>query len=511
MRDELILGIDLGTTNIKVAAFSPNGEMVAVGSKPTPSYSPRPGWTEHDPSEIRDSLISAVKEVVERSKDRGKIAAVAVASMGEAGVPISSDGNWCGPIIAWFDPRSEPQSRMIEELIGGFRIFEITGNSPHPMFSINKIAWLKENMPQVYSKMEKWLCMEDFVIYILSGEMVTSYSMASRTMAFDLRRKEWSREILEAVGVPHSLFPTPMPSGRPVAKILPDISRETGIDEGAWVVTGGHDHTCGSVASYAFEEGVLLDSSGTTEAMFLSIKDPLFSEELMRKGYSYECHVIGDLYVLSSFIMTSGVVLDWIKDITGYGDYEELSRDAASIEPGSNGLFLLPHFRGAGTPYGDPFSRGAIVGIGDLHRRAHLARAAMEGICYEMRANIQTIESFGFGVRLIKAIGGGARNDLWLRMKADITGKEIIVPSISESTAFGAALLAGLGIGLYKDPAEIGKIIKVRAHITPNMDMHRIYTGIYESFYLKIYDALSELNRRISSTFLSNSSTTSGG
>jgi xylulokinase len=506
---DLLLGIDVGTTNCKAMVYDVQGNKVAGASRPTPTLFPRVGWAVYDPQQLWEVVSQALREVVAQVGDPRQIRALAVASMGEAGIPLDDKGNPLYPAIAWFDPRSEPQSRWWAEVVGALRVYQITGLPLHPMYSLNKIMWLRDNEPQVYRSMARWLCLEDFVIYKLSGGYATSHSIASRTMAFDLLQREWSQELLGLADVDPEILPPAYPSGAKVGEVIPQAALENGLAAGTAVVTGGHDHVCGALALGVFEEGLMLDSTGTAEAIILSCEKPLLAQELLEAGFAYECHVAPGRYVLLGVIITSGAVVEWFKEQLGQEEvrqaelwgrsvYDLLLEEAEGSEPGARGLFLLPHLAGSCTPGNDPCSKGAFLGLTRAHTKGDLIRAIIEGLCYELRLNLDTLQELtGIGVEKLRAIGGATKSEFWLQTKADVTGKVVECLAIEEATSLGAALLAGMGAGLYRDEKEaVAQIQAGRRLFVPDQRRQTIYEDYYQ-IYCQIYPTLRELNHKI--------------
>jgi len=370
------------------------------------------------------------------------------------------------------------------------------------MYTLNKLMWYKEHEPELFSRVSFWLCMENYAIWLLCGEHVTSCSIACRTQGFDLARRRWSSELFEAAGIPLEIMPPSCESGTPVGYVIPEAARKTGLPAGATVATGGHDHLCGAMAAGATRPGILLDSSGTTESFVFPLEKLTLSEELRMGGFAYECHAVPGQYALLGSVLTSGVVVDWIKSLTGYPDYGTFFQEAEEIAPGSDGVIIMPHFRGTGTPGKDSSARGIIFGLTDAHTRAHLARASLEGIAFEMKANIDAIEKHtGVPVEDIRAIGGGSRSDLWLQIKADVCNRPLNALATSEGTALGAAMLAGMAVGIYRDASEAARRIELRASFRPQESAHALYQTLYEEVFQSLYPATAPLSHRISERF----------
>ena len=492
---DLLLGIDFGTTNIKVVAFDFAGQVVAQSSAPTPSFHPRPDWTEHDPHQLWSAFRSALRQIVNAIGDAGRIEALAVASMGEAGVPIATDGSFLYPIIAWHDPRTIPYAQWWSEHFGDAQLFRITGMSPDYIYSLNKLMWLRDHEPSVFARIHKFLCVEDFAIHQLTGEFATSFSIASRTMGVDLTAKHWSLEVFAAARINPEIMPTLYPSGQVVGQVTAHAAKETGLSPGTKVVTGGHDHTCGALAAGVLRQGMVLDSSGTVEGLWAALERPKLDDRLWPAGYAHEFHVVPDLYILSGSVMTSGALLEWIKEVLGYPKVSALAADAEQSPLGSRGVMVLPHFRGGGTPHNDPQARGAIVGLSAAHGHDDIARAALEGIAFEMRSNFEVLEPIlGRQLGPLRGVGGGASNPFWLQMKADITEKHIEVPAVSEATALGAGLLAGIGAGIYASYQEAAAVIPVARAYEPNPQAASQYAELWERVYRKLYPALAKIS-----------------
>ncbi|MCC6446520.1 MAG: hypothetical protein IT210_24085 [Armatimonadetes bacterium] len=498
----LLAGIDLGTTNIKAIAATPEGEIVASAVSPTPIEHPRPGWGQHDAGQIIETFHAVLRDLTARLPRPGEIAAVATASMGEAGFPFDASGRIIGPAIAWFDARTEPQKRWWEEVFGAERLFTLTGLPAHPMYTMNKLMWLKAHEPELFGRIVAWRCMEDMAIWLLCGEWATSPSIACRTQGFDVARRAWSSELFEAAGVPVSIMPPVYESGTPVGRVSEEASRKTGLPAGAMVATAGHDHLCGALAAGITRPGMLLDSSGTTESFVFALEELTLSRDLWKSGFGCECHTVPGQYALLGSVISSGVVVDWVKSLTGYSDYETFIQEAAAVAPGSDGVAVVPHFRGRGTPEKDALARGLIFGLTGSHTRAHLARAAMEGIAYEMKASVDAVEAYsGVGVKGVRAIGGGSRNDLWLQIKADVCNKPVEALATSEGTALGAAMLSGIAAGVYRDADDAARNIRSRASFEPEVGRHAIYEAIYRDIFEPLYPATVALSHRVSERF----------
>lgn len=507
----LLLGIDVGTTNWKAAVFDESGKLVCIKKTPTITRYDEKGWGYYDPDEMWNNVSSVIRQAVECC-GRENIGAVSVTSMAESVVPIDRDGNTYYPVIAWFDTRSRKEAKEIIDTVGKQKIFEITGLDPNPIFPVPKIMWIRKNDPDAYKKAFKWLQMSDFINFKLSGEYVTDYTLASRTLAFDINNNEWSDKIIDAVNIPEHMLPSIVESGKVIGRVNKKASESTGIPEGVPVVMGGHDHPCATIPSGALLGRKILDSSGTAESfLFVSGKGEKVPKE--NKGQRVCRHLDPSRYVLWGGIIASGISVDWgfkrFASVDEWG-FEKIEYTYASLEgkiekvsPGSNGAMYLPHLRGSGAPYWDPRAKGAFIGLKSTHTSIDLMRALFEGLSFQARMIVEMEEHVaGCKTESLCAVGGGTKIKLWQQIKADITGKVIEVLEDEDATVLGAALLAGIGIGVYKDMEEASKVATSRGskRIDPDPQNRELYDKLYD-IYCGAYDALIEINSRLDEMF----------
>ncbi|MDA8219135.1 MAG: FGGY family carbohydrate kinase [Dehalococcoidales bacterium] len=510
-----LLGIDVGTTNTKAVVFDPAaGKVVAVADRPTVTRHPKPEWGEYDPAQLWEGIVATVREATAGRAD--SIKAVAVASMAEAGVPIDRDGRYLYPIIVWNDPRSEPQTRRWHDWLGPKRVFEITGQAIQVKYTVNKLLWLRDNEPEVIRHTHKWLCIEDFALWKFSGTYATDYSVASRTMAFDQRARRWSSEMLGRAGFAADLMPEPHPSGTVVGQVTPQAAAETGLSPDTLVVTGGHDHLCGAFAAGNVGPGSLLDSMGTAEACLLVTDSFSTDQRLIDRGYCQYAYVMPDHYVVHFGIVASGEVLDWL--VTQLWPEAAESAEgrrrafaaalaaAEAVPPGSEGVFWLPHLRGIATPWRDELSKAAMVGLTPAHGRGHFVRALLEGMSYWMRENLESLGEIIPVAREaeLTAIGGSTRAALWMQTRADVTGRPVKIVEVPQAVAVGAALLAGVGAGVFPSyEAATESVVRSATVYEPDPARHRAYSNYYEAVYRELYPTLKSVNQRIHEIFWS--------
>jgi xylulokinase len=494
-----LIGLDIGTTNLKAVFYDVERHAQIVESCPTRTIAPRPGWAEYDPREMWESVAGLLRSGMKAIPGPAEITAIAVASMGEAGLIIDAQGNPLSPIIAWFDARTGPQGEWWQRNVGEETVYDITGQPLHPMFGINKLMWLRDNAPEDYGRARHWLSVSDWILYRLSAVVATDYSVASRTMAFDIEAHRWSEKLLAAARIDPRLMPAACCGGTAIGAVTPRAAAQTGLPAGTPVVTGGHDHLCASLAVGAHAPGGLMDSTGTGESIVLTSPCVQRAPHLRRQKLAQECHVVDGRYVILAGFTVAGYAVEWVSRLLEHG---EAAPDfglegAAGVPPGSGGLFFMPHLRGSGSPTMNLDCRGAFLGVGAHHGGAHLVRAAIEGVCYELKSNLRVLESAaGASIERVIAVGKVTASPLWLQVKADISGKTIVVPEISEMTGVGAALLAGLGTGVFSTPEDavrsLGTTHRVVAPIPENT---ALYDTLYESVYSRIYAALEDLHR----------------
>jgi xylulokinase len=498
--DALILGIDLGTTSTKAVAYDVRGHMVATASVPTITHYPRPLWAYFEPEELWDSVASAVRGVTSQIGNPSRIKSVAVASFAEAGVPVDAHGKPTYNVIAWFDRRTIPQADWLLETIGEQRLFERSGLALQPIFTLCKLLWLKENEPEVWKRTRGWLMADSYIAWRLGGAPASDYSQAARTLAFDLQHLKWDTDLLNEAGIDPSIFSPVMQAGTAIGVVNKEGSAATGLVPGTVIGVGGHDHVCGAFAAGVTEHGAVLDSMGTAEALFVALDAPIWGPEFGRAGYTQGAHVAAGKYYGFGGLYTSGASVDWIRTITGREDRMALTGAAAAIPPGSNGATFLPHLRLAGPPNIDSKSRGAFLGLTTDIDQAALVRAVYEGLAYEARLSIEPLVKFAGSDSLpdFTVIGGSARNELLLHIKASVTNRPHHVMAIHEATALGGALLGGLAAGIYRDSYDVKATVELESRtIEPDPNAASFYEDFYQSVYKPLYETLKPLNHAI--------------
>jgi xylulokinase len=498
-REPLLVGIDLGTTNIKAIVFDRAGAIVAGASVPTPTVYPRPTWAHHDPNEFWAKTAAAVRQAVSGLDDPRRIVSVAVTSTGETGFPLDARGAATYESIAWFDGRTQAEAQWLDEQIGADRLFAITGLSLQPIFSLCKILWLRKHAPEAYARTVRWLNAADFIAFRLCGVAATDRSLASRMLMLNLKELRWATELLDAVAIPHDLLAPLLPSGTPLARITPEAAALTGLPADTLVSVGGHDHVCGALAVGVTEPGNMLNSLGTAEAVFLPLQRPMTDPQTGRQGYTQGAHTAGGYYVFGGSY-TSGACLDWFRSaFAAQADHATLTAEAAQAPAGSLGVSFCPFLRLANPPYNDPKARGAFLGLSTDVGRGALFRAVLEGIALDTRNGLEPLLTYtGVGkLKHIYAIGGSTRNRLLMQIKASVLNQPIHVMSIEESTALGAAVLGGIGAGVYTGVADvIASLHHTETLIEPIPADVALYEEAFQTIYKQLYPALQIINHR---------------
>jgi len=475
---QTLIGVDIGTTNIKAVAFSTDGSQLASITTPTITHYPRPGWAQYRPDEIWRAICKVLNQLMGQLAADIEPAGIAFSSMAESAIPVDAAGQPTYDSIAWFDHRTVPQSEWWLENIGQEKTTAITGLPVSPMAGILNLMWIRENAPDAFARTRSWLNMADYSVFRLCGVQATDHSLASRMMTLDLAQKSWSQTLLEDADLAASLLAELVPSGMLLGHIHAEAAAATGLPIGLPVCSGGHDHVCGAFALGLTEAGDVLDSMGTAEGVVLTLNEPNLLPSVTTRSISQGLHVIPDRAYAMGGVTFSGGSVDWIRQIllgtlqadetSTIASFEKMIALASDVPAGSGGVFFLPHLRQANPPIKDTKARGAFIGLTSEATAGHFVRAVLEGVAYDyQRAFENMTEAFQIEPQRIYATGGGTRNRLWIEIKAMVCGQEISTPQVNEATCLGAAALAGIGAGVYDSFKDANQQLAFTIQRTP--------------------------------------------
>lgn len=497
MAAPLLASLDLGTGRVRAVAVDLKGRIVAEAAEPTPTHFPQSGWAEYHPQELWQVVRRVLSQLTETTKALGTIQGFATGSMGEAGVLIDKDGLELGPIIAWYCGRTVADGEKMRATLGDDYIFKTSGVTGSPSFSLAKILWWRRCHPDVFAKARRWLNMADWVAFRLTAEARTDYTLASRTNAIDLGKLAWADDLLGKLHIDADLFAPLIASGAVVGRVHAKAAEETGLPLGLPVAGGGHDHVISTVAADTTAPGILLDSMGTAEGLILANDRPIFEDALRRGGNQQSAFYLDSpRYKLMCGLTTSGGAIEWFRRQVGGTSYESLIAEAEKLPPGSNGLCFLPQLRGGDQPHPNPHARGAFIGItGDASPGA-LFRSVLEGLCLSTRLGLDHLSAIkGVApISRIRVIGGGTRNDLMMKIKASVYGRSLEVTPLSEATCLSAAILGGLGAGVFSSVAEaqerMGEGLGQARLVEPDPHWAAHYDELYHTVYAQLPVAL---------------------
>ena len=504
----LLLGLDIGTTTIKAAAYDPeSGRVVGFAARPTPTDHPAPGLSEHDPEALWEAVCACLRELTAALSGR-QIAGLAIASLAESGVPVDAAGQPLCPIIAWYDRRSEPQATWLHQQIDADEMHAITGQRATASFGVCKWLWIRKHWPDAAARMATWLPVPSYLLLRLTGAVATDHSQASRMLTFDQRSRDWSDRICEVAGLRRDQLPPAFPGGTVIGTI-------TAAAASADRVAGRHAVCARRTRSSVRGAGgrrvsprrrgrfIGHGSGGADRRAGLR----LHAEDGRGRLCACYAHVLPDQYILKAGLKAAGGAVEWLaRQLAGPGTpldrlpYDELLALAERGVGVRAGPIWLPHFIDSGTPEGDRHSLAALVGAKIEHDAGDIFRGLLESLAFWLRHNLEDVGDLPIWqpVEEVILLGGTTRLALLSQLKADILGRPVIVPELPEAAAIGAALLAGLGAGVFRSPAEaVGSLRYGRTIIEPDPARVIWYDRLYREAYLPLYDALREVNHRL--------------
>jgi xylulokinase len=503
-----LIGLDIGTTGCKATVFDEDGAWVAAASREYSVSLPHPTWAEQDAEQVWRLAQEVLRSVA--AAGIGRVAcAIGLSVQGEAVIPVDTSGNALRPAILGMDTRTSAQNAWLRSQVGARALFERTGMPVHTINTLPKLLWMREFEPLIWERADQYLLYEDFVIRKMTGEAVISACLASRTQLYDLQGGGWSPELLGLLGLEADRLARIAPSGTAVGLMQRELATALGFDTPPLVVTGGHDQACGALGVGLTEPGLAMVSTGTAEVVEVALKAPVLTTALYEGNISVYAHTAPELYLAMTLNHSGGLLLRWYRDVFGREEISmvEARRHAGDASPrpdaydlllGDAGpeptsLLLLPHFAGSGTPAFDTASKGALLGLTFATTKSEVAKAILEGLTFELRTNLDLLKEGGVAIGELRAIGGGARSDLWLQLKADITGTPVVAPRVRESACWGAALLAGHGAGCYDSISDAAvAALHCERRYEPDAERAAAYASRY-SLYRELYPTLKGL------------------
>ncbi len=502
-----VIGLDIGTTGCKAIVFGPEWETLGRASREYPVLSPRADWAEQDAEQVWKLALEALAQAVDQSR-ADPPRAMALSVQGEAVIPVDRTGRPLRHAILGMDTRSTAENTWLAETFDPQVLFRRTGMPMHTINTSTKLLWLKRHEPAVWASAAQFLLYEDYFLRRLTGQAVISHCLASRTQMYDLHTSNWAMDILDRCGLEPARLAPVQPGGEAVVGTLDrTIARQVGLTGDVLLVSGGHDQACAALGSGVIRPGLAMVSTGTAEVVEVAMGSPVLDERLRTGGISIYRHVVPGLYLAMTLNHSGGLALRWFRDTLcrdRCARAAETSADAydlllAEAPAGPTPLLVLPHFAGAGTPLLDVHSRGAILGMTFATTQAQIAKAILEGLTYELRMNLELLRDAGIQLDELHAVGGGARSNVWLQMKADICQIRLRVPQITEAACLGAALLAAVGAGIHPD---LTSCVNQALHFARTIEPQRAEVGRYDrryELYGKLYPALEPLHREMSS------------
>jgi xylulokinase len=500
-----LLGLDVGTTGCKAVIFDPDGRILGSGFQEYGITCVEPGMAEQDAEHVWQMTRRVLRQALAASGARD-VRALSLSVQGDAIIPVDEQFRPVYPAILGMDYRSAPQAAQCADLFGARALFDLTGMRPHPMNSLVKLLWLREQRPDAFAQARKIVTYADFILAKLGAPAVIDETMASRTMAFDLSRRAWSTDLLDRLNLAPELWSDTVPSGTVVGAVSQPASAAAGLPAGALLVAGGHDQTCAALGAGVVRAGIGVISTGTAEVLSTAFTQPALNDAMFQSFYPCYRHAKAGMYFTFALNHVGGLLLRWYRDNFAGIEVQEAAQQG--LDPydqilskmpvaGPSPVLVLPHLNGSGTPWCDLASKGAIVGLTMATTRHDLARAILESQTYELKINIETLERAGVGIQEFIAVGGGAKSAQWLQIKADILERPVKTLAVREAACLGAAILAGAASGVYASVDEaVSRVVRSQRVFTPQADAQKKYIDMFR-VYTQLYPALHAINREL--------------
>ena len=502
----LLLGIDIGTSGTKAIAVDESGKLVASASADYELLTPLPLWAEQRPRDWWAATCQVCREIV------AQVGSENISSIGLSGqmhglVMLDQNGQVLRDAILWCDQRTQAQCDQITSRVGRETLVNETANPVLTGFTAPKILWVRQHEPEIAARAAMHLLPKDYVRFELTGEYATEVSDASGTSLLNVAERKWSEKVCSALDIALDTLPRVYESFEVSGRISSQGALATGLKEGTPVVGGGGDQAAGAVGNGIVRSGIISVASGTSGVVFAFADTPTVDPQLRMHTF---CHAVPNKWHVMGVMLSAGGSLRWYRDafchpekvvagLTGVDPYEIITREAAQAPAGAEGLLFLPYLTGERTPHPDPLARGAFVGLTVRHTKAHLARAVLEGVAFGLRDSLEIMKSMGISIGNARASGGGAKSEVWRGIQADVFGLPLSTIAIDEGPALGAALLAGVGVGLYSSVEEAcDAVVKTQPAARVNEENAAIYDRLYAS-YGELYPALKNTFARLSS------------
>ena len=500
MSKDYLLGIDIGTSACKVAIFDKNGQVMASANGDYPVYYPHEGWAQQKPDEWWNAVCGAIRECLKEGKISGEqIAGIGIDGQSWSAIAIDREGNVLTDTPIWMDTRAQEICDRLNSEIGSENIFKVAGNSLQPSYTTAKILWYKENMPEVYSSIYKILQSNSFIAYRLTGAITQDLSQGYGLHCFDMRTGTWDEEMCGKLGIPLEFLPEIVPCDKVVGTVTKAAADQSGLAVGTPVVAGGLDAACGTLGAGVIHPGETQEQGGQAGGMSICT-DTYKADPSLILGF----HVVPGQWLLQGGTTGGGGVMRWFerefadyersqKAETGKSSLDQLNETAEAVPAGSEGVVFLPYMAGERSPIWNPYAKGVFYGLDFAKTKGHMVRACMEGVAFSLRHNLEVAEKAGARAEILRAMGGSANSLLWTQIKADVTGKTVVVPASDTATTLGAAILAGVGVELYRDYEEaVSMTVKETRRHEPNPLNKEVYDKTYRT-YRELYESLKDM------------------
>ena len=487
-----IIAYDLGTTGNKATIFDNEGNLAESAFKSYQTYYPGNLSVEQKPEDWWNAVCNTTKELLEKSRiNKSMLACLTFSGQMMGCVPVDKNVEPLGHALIWADQRGTKQAELLISKLGKEYIYQTVGHRPSASYSAAKIMWIKDNEPDRFKRIYKVLHAKDFIAARMTGNFYTDYSDASGTNLFDINNLTWSDEIIEAAGLLKDILPEAVPSTKIVGKLKKVVAIELGLIEGIPVVIGGGDGCCAAAGAGVIAPGTTYHYLGSSSWVGLATEKPIIDPQMRTFNW---VHVVPGLYSPTGTMQAAGASYQWARDVLcpteikeaeekGVSPYQIMDEKVAKIPAGSNNLLYLPYLMGERSPYWNPSAKGAFVGLTIKHTREHMIRSVMEGVALNMRIIMNSFIEQGAEIDKIRLIGGGAKGNVWRRILTDVFNKTIVIPNLlDKATSMGAALIGGVGVGIYSDFDFANKMFKIKEIINPDENNSKIYNRIYPAF-----------------------------